>query len=79
MADGKRYISIATLGCPAMESLDFQIEDMWVCEQQQKALHSPMFKVGALADVGETSLTFFQANVLDFVPLDGPGVRLAAE
>jgi phenylpropionate dioxygenase-like ring-hydroxylating dioxygenase large terminal subunit len=79
MADGKRYISIETLSCPAMETLDFQIEDMWVCEQQQKALHSPMFKVGPLADVGETSLTFFQANVLDFVPLEGPGVRMAAQ
>ncbi len=79
MPDGKRYISIDTLSCHAMESLDFQIEDMWVCEQQQKALHSPMMKVGPLAAVGETSLTFFQANILDFVPLDGPGLKMAAE
>ncbi len=70
MKDGKRYISLDTLGCHAMEAQDFQIEDMWVVEQQQKAFHSPMMKVGRLADHGETSLTFFQANILDHVPLD---------
>ncbi len=79
MKDGKRYISIDTLSCHAMESLDFQIEDMWVCEQQQQALHSPMMQVGPMADVGETALTWFQANILDYVPLQGPGVRMAAE
>ena len=73
MKDGRRYISIAELGCHAMESLDFQIEDMWVVEQQQKALHSPRMKVGELADVGETSLTWFQANILDHVPLADGG------
>ena len=72
MKDGRRYISIDELGCHAMEALDFQIEDMWVVEQQQKALHSPMMKTGELADLGETSLTFFQANILDLVPLDPP-------
>ena len=79
MKDGKRYISIDTLSCHAMESLDFQIEDMWVCEQQQQALHSPMMQVGPMADVGETALTWFQANILDYVPLQGPGMRMAAE
>ena len=59
-----------------MESLDFQIEDMWVCEQQQKALHSPMMQAGPLADSGETSLTWFQQHILDYVPLDGPGLRI---
>jgi len=78
MKDGKRYISIEELSCHAMESLDFQIEDMWVCEQQQKALHSPMMKVGPLAQSGETSLTWFQQHILDHVPLRGP-VRMAAE
>ena len=72
MKDGRRYISIDELGCHAMEALDFQIEDMWVVEQQQKALRSPMMKTGELADHGETSLTFFQANILDLVPLDPP-------
>ena len=81
MADGKRYISIDTLSCHAMESLDFQIEDMWVCEQQQKALHSPMMKTGPLARLGETPLTWFQQHILDYVPLDddGPGMKMAAE
>ena len=72
MKDGKRCISTAELGCHALDSLDFQIEDMWVVEQQQKAFHSPKMKVGELADLGETSLTFFQANILDHVPLEGP-------
>jgi Rieske 2Fe-2S family protein len=79
MPDGKRYISIDTLACHAMESLDFQIEDMWVCEQQQKALHSPMMHVGPLAQSGETSLTWFQRHILDYVPLEGPAMRMAAE
>jgi len=79
MPDGKRYISIETLGCHAMESLDFQIEDMWVCEQQQKALHSPMMQTGPLARLGETSLTWFQQHILDYVPLEGPSMRMAAE
>jgi len=79
MDDGKRYISIDTLSCHAMESLDFQIEDMWICEQQQKALHSPMMKAGPMAAIGETALTWFQANILDFVPLDDPSMKMAAE
>jgi Rieske 2Fe-2S family protein len=79
MDDGKRYISIDTLSCHAMETLDFQIEDMWVCEQQQKALHSPMMSVGPMADVGETALTWFQANILDYVPLEGSAVKMASE
>jgi len=78
MKDGTRYISIDTLSCHAMDSLDFQIEDMWICEQQQKALHSPMMKVGPLARMGETSLTWFQQHILDHVPLNGP-LRMAAE
>ena len=69
MKDGKRYSSTAELGCHAMESLDFQIEDMWVVEQQQKGFHHPRMRTGQLADRGETSLTWFQANVLDYVPL----------
>ena len=79
MKDGKRYISIPELSCHAMESLDFQIEDMWVCEQQQQALHSPMMEVGPLAQSGETSLTWFQQHILDYVPLEGPAMRMAAE
>ncbi|MEX2648144.1 MAG: aromatic ring-hydroxylating dioxygenase subunit alpha [Alphaproteobacteria bacterium] len=75
--DGKRVIATDTLSCHAMESLDFQIEDMYICERQQKGLRSPMFKVGPMARRVETSLTFFQANILDYVPLEG--ARQAAE
>ena len=78
MKDGKRYISLAELGCHAMESLDFQIEDMWVVEQQQKGFRHPLMATGDLADRGETSLTWFQANLLDHVPLEGPARPLAA-
>ncbi len=69
MDDGRRYISIAELNCHPMETYDFQIEDMWVVEQQQKALHSPMMQTGQLASLGETSLTWFQSHILDYVPL----------
>jgi phenylpropionate dioxygenase-like ring-hydroxylating dioxygenase large terminal subunit len=69
--DGKRVIATDTLSCHPMDSLDFQIEDMYICERQQKAINSPVFEVGPLARRVETSLTFFQANVLDYVPLEG--------
>ena len=77
MPDGKRLISIPTLSGHAMDSLDFQIEDMWICERQQGALRSPRFQVGPLAARVETALTFFQRNILDFVPLDSPLSRAA--
>ena len=67
--DGKRIISTGGLSCHPMDSLDFQIEDMYIVERQQQALESPKFAVGPLARRVETSLTFFQANVLDWVPL----------
>ena len=72
MKDGKRCISLETLACHALDSLDFQIEDMWVCEQQQKAFHSPRMDFGQLADHGESALTWFQAHVMDHVPLPHP-------
>lgn len=56
------------------QHLDSAIEDIWMCEKMQRALHSPMSSVGDLADGagGEAPLTFFQQNVLDFVrPLSG--------
>jgi phenylpropionate dioxygenase-like ring-hydroxylating dioxygenase large terminal subunit len=77
MKDGTRLISIPTLSGHPMDSLDFQIEDMWICERQQQALQSPRFKVGPLARRVETSLTFFQRNVLDYVPLEPPLARAA--
>jgi len=54
-----------------LETGDFQTEDVWVCEKMQRALKSPSYQVGELARGagGEAPLTFFQENVLDFVPL----------
>lgn len=53
----------------AMETGDFQLEDMWIIENMQRALNSPMYSVSrlALGAGGEAPLTFFQQNVLDFV------------
>ena len=57
-----------------LESGDFQIEDMWICEKIQRNLHSPKFEVGPLADGpgAEGPVTHFQQSVLDYVG-DGAG------
>jgi len=52
-----------------LDSGDFMIEDMWVCEGLQRSLHSPAYHVDKLAGNAESSITFFQQNLLDFVPL----------
>jgi len=54
----------------AMDSGDFMIEDMWVCEKIQRNLRSPAYHVDRLAHNAESSMTFFQRNLLDFVTLD---------
>ena len=55
-----------------LESGDFQTEDVWVCEKMQRALRSPAHRVGQLAQGAgaEAPLTFFQENILDYVPLN---------
>ena len=52
-----------------LESGDFQIEDMWICEKIQRNLHSPHFEVGPLANGpgAESPVTHFQQSVLDYV------------
>ena len=52
-----------------LESGDFQIEDMWICEKIQRNLRSPRFEVGPLADGpgAESPVTHFQQSVLDHV------------
>ena len=52
-----------------LESGNFQIEDMWICEKIQRNLHSPKFEVGPLADGpgAESPITHFQQSVLDHV------------
>ena len=52
-----------------LESGDFQIEDMWICEKIQRNLHSPHYEVGPMANGpgAESPITHFQRSVLDFV------------
>ncbi len=53
-----------------MASGDFLLEDIYVCEQQQKAMRSPMYGVGATAARLEQSVLGFQQHVLNWVPED---------
>tara|TARA_B100000676_G_scaffold311889_1_gene383606 strand:- start:9907 stop:10095 length:189 start_codon:yes stop_codon:yes gene_type:complete len=62
-----------------METLDFQIEDMWVAERLQEAIRSPAFEVGPLSLDTEALLTHLQRSILDFVPAGGTSLRAAAE
>lgn len=45
-------------------SADFMAEDVYVCEQQQKSLSSPLFSVGATAQHQEASVRDFQRHIL---------------
>lgn len=47
-----------------MQSGDFMAEDIYACEQQQKALSSPRFSVGATAKYQEASVRGFQQHIL---------------
>ncbi|MDE0007377.1 MAG: hypothetical protein OXS50_03770, partial [Gammaproteobacteria bacterium] len=57
-----------------LESGDFQIEDIWICEKIQRNLRSPHFQVGPLANGpgAESPVAHFQQSVLDYVG-DGDG------
>jgi choline monooxygenase len=70
-------IALDQLDVHPMETLDFQIEDMWVVERLQESLRSPAFEVGPLSL--EASLTHFQRSILDYVPAGGRGMKAAAE
>ena len=50
-----------------MKSFDFVLEDNYACEQQQKALKSKMFSVGASAEVTEAQCRQYQQIVKDYV------------
>ena len=65
-------IALRVLEGHPLDSGDFMIEDMWVCEKLQQAMRSPAYQVDRLAHNAESSITFFQQNLLDFVPLE-PG------
>jgi len=67
LSEGRRLITIEDSYKHPTESGDVMFQDMWVCQQVQKGLHSPAFRVGALARKLESMITFHQRNVLDFV------------
>ena len=66
--DSKNIVLDDLVGHP-LDSGDFMIEDMWVCEKLQRSVRSPAYHVDRLAGNAESSITFFQRNLLDFVPL----------
>lgn len=65
-----RVITLRDLEGHPLDSGDFMIEDMWVCEKLQQAMRSPAYQVDRLAHNAESSITFFQRNLLDFVSLE---------
>ena len=62
-------VRLDDLDAHPLESGNFQIEDMWICEKIQRNLHSPKFEVGPLADGpgAESPVTHFQQSVVDHV------------
>ena len=52
-----------------LQSGDFMAEDIYACEQQQKAMRSPLFSSGPAA-AGEASVEAFHRAVLQFCPLE---------
>ncbi len=48
-----------------MASANFMAEDIYVCEQQQKAFSSPLFAHGPSAEVGEAAVRQHQKIILD--------------
>jgi len=48
-----------------MQSADVMQEDLYVCEQQQKALHQPVFEHGPSARIGEAPVRHHQTLILE--------------
>ena len=63
------YLKLDRLKQHPLETGDFHWEDVWVCEKMQRSLHSPRYKIGALArgHGAEAAIEFFQRNVLDYL------------
>ena len=59
-------IKLELLDKHPLETGAFRMEDMWICEKIQRAMHSPRFSVGALAagEGAETPIMQFQQSVL---------------
>ena len=62
-------VTIRNIEGHPLESGNFQLEDMWICERMQQAMESPAHQTGRLALAGESGVIQLQRNVLDFVPL----------
>lgn len=62
-------ISLANQEGHPMESGNFQLEDMWICEMIQRNLRSPKFEVGPMAagSGAESPIMHFQQSVLDYL------------
>ena len=63
---GRRMIATSA-GVHPLESDDVMLEDIYACEAVQKGMASPKFKVGPMSKF-ESSVTFHQQQVLDFMP-----------
>ncbi|MBP0028691.1 RHO alpha subunit C-terminal catalytic domain-containing protein [Roseofilum sp. Guam] len=50
-----------------LASGDFMVEDIYVCEQQQRSFSSPYFAVGAIAKDLEQSVYQYQRNIQAFL------------
>ena len=66
---GGRVVRLADLDKHPLESGDFQLEDMWICEKIQRNLHSSKYRVGPMAEGpgAESPVTHFQRSVLDYL------------
>lgn len=51
-----------------LTSGDFMIEDIYACEQQQKAMKSPKFAIGPMTKDLEDSILQFHKHVREFMP-----------
>ena len=62
----RRVIRLADLDGHPLESGDFMMEDLWICEKIQRSLHSSRFAVGPLAAGAgaESPLLWFQDQLL---------------
>ena len=63
------HVKLELLDVHPTDSLDHQLEDMWICKKVQRAMHSPKHSVGALAKGGggEATLEIFQRMVQEAV------------
>ena len=68
--DGE-VVRLADLKEHPLESGNFQLEDMWICEKIQRNVRSPKYAVGPMAHGpgAESPVAHFQQSVLDY--LDG--------